>query len=268
MSTVEAADMSALASARTGTAGGTMRPDMRGRARIIYHGGPGRGPPSSIVQRQRDEQRDDERDVGERDRRALPRRQRVVTRYGVAPAPHEREEPDDQHDQQERRAGEQERADERDEYRRAGGNALAPQRHRVAHLVDEDQQHEAGGEGPAPLDRVGADRQQHRRERLEFEDARQQAEELGLAEDEEEAAAHGAGGDAAAHARAGLGRPGAGLQALVDGAEVVDLARAALGVVRHAARSSLGGRGITHASYSTMARNTSFMSPKFTARTR
>src|SRR2546425_12783672 len=117
MSTVEAADMSALASARTGTAGGTMRPDMRGRARIIYQwgpgrgpassivqrraieerhgcpgalralggfGGPGRGPPSSIVQRQRDEQRDDERDVGERDRRALPRRQRVVTRYGVA----------------------------------------------------------------------------------------------------------------------------------------------------------------------------------------
>src|SRR5437899_6341104 len=141
MSTVEAADMSALASARTGTAGGTMRPDMRGRARIIYQWGPGRGPassvvqrraiegatgvpglserwgvwgarsgpPSSIVQRQRDEQRDDERDVGERDRRALPRRQRVVTRYGVAPAPHEREEPDDQHDQQERRAGEQER---------------------------------------------------------------------------------------------------------------------------------------------------------------
>src|SRR5436190_931379 len=87
MSTVEAADMSALASARTGTAGGTMRPDMRGRARIIYHGGPGRGPPSSIVQRQRDEQRDDERDVGERDRRALPRRQRVVTRYGGPPAP-------------------------------------------------------------------------------------------------------------------------------------------------------------------------------------
>src|SRR5204862_14094 len=77
-----------------------------------------------------------------------------------------------------------------------------------------------------------------------------------------------AGGHAAAHARAGLGRPGAGLQALVDGAEVVDLACAALGVVRHAARSSLGGRGITHASYTTMARNTSFMSPKFTARTR
>src|SRR5206468_2453082 len=109
MSTVEAADMSALASARTGTAGGTMRPDMRGRARIIYQGGPGRGPASSVVQRQRDEQRDDERDVGERDRRALPRRQRVVTRYGVAPAPHEGEEPDDQHDQEERRAGEQER---------------------------------------------------------------------------------------------------------------------------------------------------------------
>src|SRR5438876_767411 len=86
MSTVEAADMSALASARTGTAGGTMRPDMRGWARIIYHGGPGRGPPSSIVQRQRDEQRDDERDVGERYRRALRRRRRVVTRCGVAPA--------------------------------------------------------------------------------------------------------------------------------------------------------------------------------------
>src|SRR5882724_1002200 len=39
MSTVEAADISALASARTGTAGGTMGPDMGGRARIIYQWG-------------------------------------------------------------------------------------------------------------------------------------------------------------------------------------------------------------------------------------
>src|SRR5439155_15084580 len=146
---------------------------------------------------------------------------------------------------------------------------------RVPHLVDEDQQDEAGREGPTPLEGIGADGQQHRRERLPLEGAREQADELGLAEDEEKTATDGAGGDVAADARACRRRRGPGPralpgpQALVDRAQVLELARAAaLGVVGHAARSSLGGRGITHASYTTMARNTSFIIPKFTARTR
>src|SRR5437867_6293745 len=46
-------------------------------------------------------------------------------------------------------------------------------------------------EQPAPLDRVGADRDQHRRQRLELQDARQKAQELGLAEHEEQAGAGG-----------------------------------------------------------------------------
>ena len=53
------------------------------------------------------------------------------------------------------RAGADDRADEGDEHRRAGLDALAAQLDHVAHLVHEDQHHEADGEGPAPEQGVG-----------------------------------------------------------------------------------------------------------------
>src|SRR5436190_383595 len=311
--TVEAAEQRELASASAGT-------DITGR---------------SVVERKRDEQRGDQGGVDQADRHALPGRQRVVARHGVAPAPHERHEPEDQHDQQQRRprqhegdgadriAGDpvaaregagntaaverrhryqieqveqhrrvaerheqrilphqpgtehgprrerardrarhrdarlhgrvarlsmhrDEGADERNEHRRPGRNAFTPERHRVTHLLHEDQEHEAGGEGPAPLERVGADGQQQRGERLPLQHPREQSQELGLAEDEQQPAAGRARSDVASHAS--LARRGAAVQALVDGAQIVDLARAAFGVVHHVASASFGGRGITHAS--------------------
>ena len=60
------------------------------------------------------------------------------------------------------RAGGDHRAQERDEDRRAGLDALAPQRDHVSHLVDEQQRDEAGGERPAPEQRIGGQRDQDR----------------------------------------------------------------------------------------------------------
>src|SRR5437899_1822556 len=141
-------------------------------------------------------------------------------------------------------------ADERNEHGRARRNALDPQRDRVADLVDEDQQDEADGEQPAPLHGVGADREQHRREGLPLEDAREEAEDLGLAQDEEETGTGGArrGAPAARRAR-GLLRPRT-LEALVHRAQVLDLPRTVPAVARrgHAAVVSLGGRGMIQAS--------------------
>ena len=54
------------------------------------------------------------------------------------------------------------RAQERDEHRRAGLDALAPQRDHVTHLVHEQQHDEAGRERPAPRRSVGGERDQHR----------------------------------------------------------------------------------------------------------
>src|SRR6266850_7200043 len=68
-------------------------PGFPGRLRAWGVWGPCRGP-HSVVERQRGEQRDHERGVGERDRRALPGRQRLVARNGIAPPPHQREEAD------------------------------------------------------------------------------------------------------------------------------------------------------------------------------
>ena len=74
-----------------------------------------------------------------------------------------------------------ERAHEGDEHRRGGLDALAPQLDHVAHLVHEQQQHEAHAELPAPDQRVGPDRHQHRRRGGEQLDLRQQEQErLGL----------------------------------------------------------------------------------------
>ena len=137
-------------------------------------------------------------------------------------------------------------------------------------LVDEDQQHEPEREQPAPLDRVGADREQHRRERLPLEDAREEAEELGLAQDEDEETGAGrARRDVRATSRARLRPRLRTLEALVDRAEVLDLPRPALGVAGfgHDGSVSLTGRGMIQASYTTIARKTNFMTPKFTART-
>src|SRR5580765_190498 len=159
-------------------------------------------------------------------------------------------------------------ADERDEHGRAGRNALEPHRDGVAHLVDEDQQDEAGGEEPAPLDRVGTDREEHGRQRLELQHARQQTQELGLAEDEEQAGA----GDPRRRS-AGVRGPGFVrglrlLKSLVHRPEILDLAGAAPGLGRlgHAG-GSLIGRGMNQALYTMMPRNTSFMIPKFAAMT-
>ncbi len=157
-------------------------------------------------------------------------------------------------------------ADERDEHGRAGRNALEPHRDGVAHLVDEDQQDEAGGEEPAPLDRVGTDREEHGGKRLELQHARQQTQKLGLAEDKEQAGA----GDARRRS-AGVRGPSFVLslrllKSLVYRPEILDLAGAALGLGRlgHAG-GSLIGRGMNQASYTMMPRNTSFMTPKFAA---
>jgi len=90
-----------------------------------------------------------------------------------------------------------------------GGNALASECHRVPHLVDEDQQDEAGAKAN-PTRWHRHDGQQHRRERLPLEGAREQADELGLAEDEEQTTADGAGGDVCADARACRRRRGPG----------------------------------------------------------
>jgi hypothetical protein len=136
----------------------------------------------------------------------------------------------------------------------------------VAHLVDEDQQHESGREEPAPLHRVGADGEQHRREGLELDDAGEEAEKLRLAEDEEQA---GPGG---ARRRLGSVRPLTlalsryGLEALIHRPQVFDLAGAARGLVGlgHDV-GSLIGRGMNQASYMMIPRKTSFMIPKFAA---
>jgi len=58
------------------------------------------------------------------------------------------------------------------------------------------------------------------------------------------------------------------LEALEDGPEVLGLAGPALGLARlgHAG-GSLTGRGMNHASYTMIPRNTSFMIPKFAAMT-
>src|SRR5437867_7293224 len=122
-------------------------------------------------------------------------------------------------------------------------------------------------EQPAPLDRVGADRDQHRRQRLELQDARQEAQELGLAEHEEQAGAGGTRRNFLGLPRARLHRRLWLLQALVHGAQVLDLPRAALGVARRGHADSLTGRGMIQASYTTIARNTNFMTPKFAAST-
>ena len=55
-----------------------------------------------------------------------------------------------------------ERAQEGDEDRRAGLDALAAQRDDVAHLVDEEQHDEPDGEPPAPDQRIGGHRDEHR----------------------------------------------------------------------------------------------------------
>ena len=58
------------------------------------------------------------------------------------------------------------------------------------------------------------------------------------------------------------------LQVPEDGPEVLDLAGPVLGLARLAhAGGSLIGRGMIHASYTTIPRNTSFMIPKFAAMT-
>ncbi len=69
------------------------------------------------------------------------------------------------------------RAEERYERRCAGLDSLATERDDVPHLVDENQQHKARRERPAPEERVGRDRQQcraRRREQLRFREQDQQ----------------------------------------------------------------------------------------------
>ena len=79
------------------------------------------------------------------------------------------------------------RAEEGDEHRRRDGEALAPRLEHVAELVHEQQQDEADRELPAPEERVGADRDQHRAgdgQELELEDRGE--DELELPEQEPE----------------------------------------------------------------------------------
>jgi hypothetical protein len=52
-------------------------------------------------------------------------------------------------------------AEERDEQHPRGAHALPAQLDVVAHLVDEQERHEAHAEAPAPDQRVGADRDEH-----------------------------------------------------------------------------------------------------------
>jgi hypothetical protein len=65
------------------------------------------------------------------------------------------------------------RTEEGDEERRARGDSLATQLDDVSQLVDEDQEHEADGEGKAPDPGVGSDRDEHReagRQHLELQE--------------------------------------------------------------------------------------------------
>ena len=79
------------------------------------------------------------------------------------------------------------RAQEGDEDRRAGLDALAAQRDDVAHLVDEEQHDEADGELPAPDQRVGGDRDEHRaRGREDLELGQQQQDRLELGPDHDQ----------------------------------------------------------------------------------
>src|SRR3989442_763346 len=157
-------------------------------------------------------------------------------------------------------------ADEGNEDRGAGRNAFGPHGDRVPHLVDEHQQHEPEREQPTPFDRIGADREQHGGQSLELQDACENTEELGLAEDEEKAS----DGDARRGlASMRLARPGLSLrtlETLVDRTQVLDFPRSALGLapVGHGC-DSLTGRGMIQASYATMPRKTSFMMPKLSA---
>src|SRR5438093_764599 len=203
--------------------------------------------------RQGRHERQDQCRIRERDQPALARGERIVPGRRATPALHRRPETDDPGDEEDRRAGR---------------NALEPHGHGVTHLVDEDQQHEAGCEQPAPLERVRTDREQHGPEGLELHQAGEEAEDLGLAEDEEQAGPGGTG-----RGPAGLRGPFPALgrrllQALEDGSEVLGLAVPALGPARlDHADGSLIGRGMNHASYMMIARNTSFMMPKFAAMT-
>ena len=73
------------------------------------------------------------------------------------------------------------RAEERDEDRRAGLDALAAQLDHVAHLVDEQQHDEADRELPAPDQAVGGDRDEHRpRRRQDLQLRQQQQDDLDL----------------------------------------------------------------------------------------
>ena len=84
-------------------------------------------------------------------------------------------------------------AQERDEHRRRGLDPLAAELDHVAHLVHEQQQHEADRELPAPDQRVGGDRDQHGRRRGEDLDLRQQEQKrLELRAELERAAGRGA----------------------------------------------------------------------------
>jgi hypothetical protein len=75
-------------------------------------------------------------------------------------------------------------AQERDEHHPGGPDALPAQLDVVAHLVHEQQRDEADREAPAPQQRVGADRQQHRpRGRQQLELRREQQERLELGEE-------------------------------------------------------------------------------------
>ena len=74
-------------------------------------------------------------------------------------------------------------AQERDEHRRAGLDALAPQRDRVSHLVHEQQRDEARGERPAPQQRIRGERHQDRaRRREQLQLRKQQQDRLELRE--------------------------------------------------------------------------------------
>src|SRR2546422_914478 len=120
---------------------------------------------------------------------------------------------------------------------------------------------------PPPRDRVGAARDAPRPRLFNLEAPREGAGGLARAGGEEGA---GPGGPR----RNFLGLPRARrhrrlwlLQALVHGAQVLDLPRAALGVARRGHAGSFTGRGMIQASYTTIARNTSFITPKFAAST-
>ena len=142
-------------------------------------GGEGRHRPAAVQREHREQvdQVDEEADVGER----LPE---LVARRQPDPERHERG------DRAEHRAGQahaglrrrvvahrlrgHDRAQERDEHRRRGLNALAPQLDHVAQLVEEEQQDEAERERPRPDQRVGGDRHEHRRRRREDLQLREQ----------------------------------------------------------------------------------------------